>query len=283
MIIQSHRGAGELSTDNTLEAFTLGWSLGTIPEADVRTTRDGVLVAFHDNDFARVVAGADEGLRQKGVADVTWEELAGFDVGRWRGPEFAGHRVPRLETVFAAMTGQPARQLYLDIKEASLEQLAGVVTAAGVGRQVIVASNDYAVLREWTALQPATAQTIYWMGTWGQADENPLHERFAELRRHDFHGVTQLQVHAALRVPLVEVRRDAVDPFTPSDAFFRAAAVELKARKVLFQSLPWGGASEAVYAKLLDLGVESFATDHPNVTLAAVRAWRPLDAARASS
>jgi glycerophosphoryl diester phosphodiesterase len=51
-IIQSHRGAGELAPENTIEAFELGWKLGTYPEADVRTTKDGVIVAFHDNDFS---------------------------------------------------------------------------------------------------------------------------------------------------------------------------------------------------------------------------------------
>ena len=30
-IIQSHRGAGELAPENTIEAFELGWSLGTYP------------------------------------------------------------------------------------------------------------------------------------------------------------------------------------------------------------------------------------------------------------
>src|SRR4030095_13901082 len=54
-IIQSHRGAGELAPENTIEAFELGWKLGTYPESDVRTTKDGVIVAFHDNDFSRVV------------------------------------------------------------------------------------------------------------------------------------------------------------------------------------------------------------------------------------
>ena len=39
-IIQSHRGAGELSTDNTREAFDLGWQLGTVPEADTELFKD---------------------------------------------------------------------------------------------------------------------------------------------------------------------------------------------------------------------------------------------------
>src|SRR5438045_3241939 len=57
IIIQSHRGAGELAEENTLEAFELGWTMGTYPEADLRTTSDGVMLAFHDNNFARVVKG----------------------------------------------------------------------------------------------------------------------------------------------------------------------------------------------------------------------------------
>ncbi|MEY3895224.1 MAG: Glycerophosphoryl diester phosphodiesterase, partial [Verrucomicrobiota bacterium] len=39
-VIQSHRGAGELVPENTIEAFELGWKLGTYPEADLRTTKD---------------------------------------------------------------------------------------------------------------------------------------------------------------------------------------------------------------------------------------------------
>jgi len=278
LIIQSHRGAGALSTDNTLEAFTLGWTLGTIPEADVRTTRDGVIVAFHDDTFQRLVADADADLQQKRVADVDWAELSTFDVGRWRGPEFAGHRVPRLDELFEHMRGRLERRLYLDLKDVAMERLADAVSAAGVERQVMVASNNYAELRAWTALQPTTAQTLYWMGIGNDTDETPLHQRFAELRTNDFAGVTQLQVHASLRLPLADVRRDTVDPFAPSDAFFRAVAQELRERGVLFQSLPWGESSEAVYAKLLDLGVQSFASDYPDVTLAAIRAWRPLSA-----
>ncbi len=39
-VIYSHRGAGELVPENTLAAFEMGWKLGTVPEADMRTTRE---------------------------------------------------------------------------------------------------------------------------------------------------------------------------------------------------------------------------------------------------
>src|SRR4051812_23462640 len=54
-VVQAHRGAGVLAPENTIAAFELGWKLHCVPEADVRTTSDGVIVAFHDNNFARVV------------------------------------------------------------------------------------------------------------------------------------------------------------------------------------------------------------------------------------
>src|SRR5690606_3620403 len=49
--VQSHRGAGVLSPENSIEAFDIAWKLGTIPEADLRTSKDGVIVAFHDANF----------------------------------------------------------------------------------------------------------------------------------------------------------------------------------------------------------------------------------------
>src|SRR3954465_5801983 len=80
-VIQSHRGAGELAPENTLEAFELGWKLGTYPECDLRTTPDGHIVTFPDNDFSRVVKDIPESMKKKGVADVTWDELSKLDVG----------------------------------------------------------------------------------------------------------------------------------------------------------------------------------------------------------
>ncbi|MCA9157689.1 MAG: hypothetical protein KDA72_05140, partial [Planctomycetales bacterium] len=122
--IQSHRGAGELAPENTLEAFELGWNLGTIPEADVRTTNDGVIVAFHDKDFSRVVRDIGLELKQKGVADVSFDELSQLDVGAWRGDDFKGRRVSRMTDIYTLMQQHPERKLYLDHKDADLEQLA---------------------------------------------------------------------------------------------------------------------------------------------------------------
>lgn len=259
VLIQSHRGAGTLAPENTLEAFDLAWSVGTTPEADLRMTRDGVVVAFHDANFARVVAGAGDELKKKGVEDLAWEEVAALDVGQ-------GTRVARLEPILERLKGRPERRLYLDIKKVDFAKLAAAVKAADVEAQVILASPRHAELRRWKALAPSSG-TLLWIGG---ATEEELARKVREARSTSFADLTQIQIHVR-RKPKADLAKP--DPFMPSDAFLAALGRELRERGVLFQVLPWGARDPKVYARLLDLGVMSFATDFPTSTVAAVRGY----------
>jgi glycerophosphoryl diester phosphodiesterase len=80
--------------------------------------------------------------------------------------------------------------------------------------------------------------------------------------------VTQLQLH-------IHIDKTAPDEvrFTESDDLIRDVAKELKPRNILFQALPMNATDPKVYRKLLDLGVESFATDHPQLTLDVVKQY----------
>ncbi len=264
-IIQSHRGAGELSTDNTLEAFTLGWQLHTVPEADVNTTKDGVIIAFHDKDLARVVKDLPAIWKDKLIKDLTYDELRTLDVGSWKGDEFAGHRIPRLSDVFALMRGKPERLLYLDIKQVDVAQLADEVRAAGVEPQVILAAPKHETILEWKRLVPGS-QTLLWMS----GTEKTKRERFEALKATGFEGITQLQIHVRLPGDAQATDIQPGEPFTPSRAFLIEAGVELAKRGILVQTLPYGATDPAIYTTLLDLGFASFATDPPKVTKQAV-------------
>ena len=224
IVVQSHRGAGVLSPENSMEAFEIAWRLGTIPEADLRTTSDGVIVAFHDNDFQRILPGAPPEERKRGIRDLAWEEVRRLDIGAWKGKQFAGQRVPRLSEMFAALAG---RRLYIDIKNVDLEQLAREAHAAHVEDRLILASTDYSVIRTWKRLAPASG-TLHWMG----GSEEQLAGRFAELRKNDFAAITQLQIHVR-----IEGGRLA-----PSPAFLTEAGKELRRHGILFQALPWQSA-----------------------------------------
>jgi len=241
-IIQSHRGAGVLAPENSLAAFEQAWDLGTYPEADLRTTSDGVLVACHDPDLRRLLPEAFDRVGRRPVAEVPWEELE----------RAAGASVPRLEAILQRMPGRPERGLYLDIKQVDLASLAAVVHAWEMEGRVILASPRHEEIRRWRELCPA-GETLLWMG----GEEAALQERLESLRATEFAGVTQLQVHVRLR------EADLSGGLLPSEPFLAALGRELRERGILFQALPWNIALPEVYERLLDLGVASFATDYP--------------------
>jgi glycerophosphoryl diester phosphodiesterase len=263
-LVQSHRGGGALTPENTIESFVATWELGAVPEADLRTTHDGVIVAFHDQNFARLVKDVRSDLWGKGVRDVTFLELSALDVGAWKDDTFAGQRVCSVAEIFTLMRGHPERALYMDIKDVQLPQLADLVRAFDVTNQVILAAPDEHLLRDWKQFVPH-GQTLLWMGMLWNGDEGTLRHRLERLRDEDFAGITQLQIHVQA------IPNDGDWQFKPSLDFFRQAAGELTPSGVVFQALPWECADAEVYRALLKAGVQSFASDYPEVALRVLR------------
>src|SRR5204862_6981434 len=91
--INCHRGAHEFAHENTLEAYRATFELGGDGnEIDIRETKDGVLVLFHDDMLdVNVEAFGD-------VSDYTWEQLQKFEF-RNPGPFGDACRIPRLKEV----------------------------------------------------------------------------------------------------------------------------------------------------------------------------------------
>ncbi len=256
VVVQSHRGAGELNSENSVEAFELAWKLGTIPEADLRTTRDGVIVAFHDNDFRRMLPKASPEEQKRGIQDLTWNEVSRLDVGAWKGRQFAGQRVPRLSDILKILRSHPKRHMYIDIKNVDLEQLAR--EAGRSAEQFTLASTDYEVIRRWKLLAPASS-TLHWMG----GSEEQLRKRIAALRDTRFASIDQLQIHV----------REKDGALAPSPAFLVETGKELRRHGILFQVFPWQSKDPAVFRRLMDLGVASFATDYPDVMMRTIREY----------
>ena len=283
VIVQGHRGVGNLAEENTVEAFELAWSMGIYPESDLRMTRDGVIVPFHDANFSRVVKDASPELKKKGVKDLTFAELSQLDVGSWKGEQFKGRRVVRMAVIFELMRGRPDRHLYMDIKSIDFAMLAAEVRKYGIEQQIVLASPKVEELRAWKALVPES-ETLLWL----HGNEAQLRQRLAELRNSKFSGVTQVQIHVYPKVtddswapPADESPAD--NPFRLPNAFLRQVGEELRAHGVLFQTFPYTS-NASVYAKLLDLGVASFATDHPDVAMREIKRYYETKlAARASS
>lgn len=74
-LIIAHRGGALESTENTIEAFQRAAKIGADGiETDLRLTRDGVVVVYHDEYFGRV-EGLPERQRTRLISDLTYSEV----------------------------------------------------------------------------------------------------------------------------------------------------------------------------------------------------------------
>lgn len=98
----AHRGGSQEGVENTLATFKKAEEIMDMIEMDVRLTKDGQVVVFHDDDFNRV-AGVD-----KKVKDLDYAELPDYSKkysihfttdGEYHAQEGDDHKVPLLEDV----------------------------------------------------------------------------------------------------------------------------------------------------------------------------------------
>ena len=75
-LVIAHRGGAHESTENTIGAFQRAVRIGVAGiETDIRLTRDGVVVVYHDEYFGRV-EGLPERQQTRRVSDLNYSELA---------------------------------------------------------------------------------------------------------------------------------------------------------------------------------------------------------------
>jgi putative membrane-bound dehydrogenase-like protein len=110
-----HRGASEFAAENTLEAYRATFELGGDGnEIDIRATKDGVLVCFHDDMLDRLLDGYGT------VEETTWEQLQRFPF-REPGPFGEAARIPTLAEVFD-LHRKYGGLLHLDIKQTRIDR-----------------------------------------------------------------------------------------------------------------------------------------------------------------
>lgn len=74
-LVIAHRGGALESTENTIGAFQRAAKIGADGiETDIRLTRDGVVVVYHDDYFGRV-EGLPQSQRTRLISDLTYSEL----------------------------------------------------------------------------------------------------------------------------------------------------------------------------------------------------------------
>lgn len=142
----SHRGFAQDGLENTLPAMEAAVALGfAYLEIDIRTTRDGVVMVFHDEHLERVTDGAGR------LADHTYTELSAVRVG---GVE----PIPTLEEVLERW---PQVRLNIDVKDdGSVQPFAELIEKHRAHDRVLIASfSDRRRLRVLKRLSRPTASS----------------------------------------------------------------------------------------------------------------------------
>jgi glycerophosphoryl diester phosphodiesterase len=252
--IQAHRGGGLRIPENTLETFLETWEMGIIPEADIRTTSDDIIICMHDKNSKRLAPNTSDSLINIPFEEMSLDVIKTLDVGSFRGGQ--AQQIPTLEAVFQSMSGHPDRFIYLDYKKIDLDRLANMVREHGLEKQIIFTSKHHDLIREWHSRIPESL-SLLWIG--GSLEN--IEKTFATIRENKFEGITTIQIH----VKYPDAGSDL--PFKPSPDYLQARLQEVTEQGILFQVLPWRMVEPEVYSQLLGLGVRSFATDYPIMTI----------------
>jgi glycerophosphoryl diester phosphodiesterase len=158
----AHRGASGYAPEHTLMSYKMGEQMhGDYIEVDLQMTKDGELIAMHDETLDRTTNGTGQ------VKDYTLEEIKELDAGSWFNEkypekaktEYEGLKVPTLEEVFQTF-GKNANY-YIETKSPEVypgmeEKLAEMVDEYGINKDtLLVQSFSSASLLKMNEIDPS--------------------------------------------------------------------------------------------------------------------------------
>ena len=161
MWVIAHRGASAFAPENTLAAFRRAVEMrAEFIETDLQLSRDGNLVAIHDETLDRTTNGSGP------VSAMPLTKLRQLDAGGWfnqkhagtaASSNFAGERIPTIDEVLA-FGRENDIGLFLEIKSAGntgIEAvLAGALRAADEINRTVVLGFDATALARVRAFDP---------------------------------------------------------------------------------------------------------------------------------
>jgi len=148
-IIIAHRGASQVAPENTASSIRAAIALAAqVIEFDVRVTRDGELILFHDDKLDRLT-----GL--PGTIEVSdWAELSTLDVGSWfSGGGFAGEKLLRFDESVKLCFDAGVTPL-IERKTGEAKAYAEVIRSLEGADRVIVQSFDWEFLADFQREMP---------------------------------------------------------------------------------------------------------------------------------
>lgn len=240
-LLLAHRGGGALAPENTLVAFrrALDWWGADVLELDVRATREGVAIVFHDDTLERTTDGRGR------VGDHSLAEIQELDAGFTFSPDgehfpFRGTGV-RVSTLAEILTACPGARINIEVKDvAAGPSVADAIDRTGSGPRVLIAAGDRACRagldhRGWPV----------------SASEDELRAFYV------FHRLHLARLHTprvdALQLPEIHDGRQIVNPRLIAEAHRKNVAVHV-----------WTIDEESDMRRLLEWGVDGIVTDRPD-------------------
>ena len=225
----AHRGGASDAPENTMPAFAKAIELGyTYLETDVHSTRDGVLLAFHDDDLLRTCGVAGK------ISELDYSEVRNARVN-------GAEPIPLLQDIFDAW---PQARINIDCKsDAALQPLIKALRPPDVLDKVCVGSfsdKRLSVLRE--TFGPSLCSSL-----------GP--KQVALLRVRSWIGVVKpFEGALAAQIPLKQGPITLTDKRLVDDAHSAGLQVHV-----------WTIDEPNEMEHLLDLGVDGIMTDKPLV------------------
>ncbi len=135
----AHRGASAYAPENTFSAFELGILQGANGiETDVRETKDGILVLFHDKTLSRIIKG-----NEQPISNLTYDELLKLDFGIHKAERFRGEKIVTLDE-FLARYKKHDLTFAIELKQGNIEKkVLAYVERYHVLEKTIITSFDY--------------------------------------------------------------------------------------------------------------------------------------------
>jgi glycerophosphoryl diester phosphodiesterase len=232
VFVVGHRGAPRRARENTLDSFDFAESLGVEAiEFDVRQTRDGEAVVFHDEQIQL-------GSQHLPVRSFTTREIEKLMLPS----EFGEYRIPKLDEVFhrygSALHYIVEIKISLSTHRLTMaRRVAHLASVFGVAHRCVFASFDTEILKLLREVEPSLATSFLF--------DHPV-------------ALPEPGRPTPLFPP--------VDAIGPAKELVTAYVMDQATRSGLSVH-PWTADDEAEIRRLLGLGVASVTTNAPDLAL----------------
>lgn len=227
----AHRGGAHEYDENTISAFQETYNKGlTGYETDVRLTKDGQLVIFHDADLKRIVG------KEGAIEDLTLEEIKQLQTKK-------GNEIPTVDEVLAFFSDKPG--VYIEFEMKSNKPM--------YDEKTLIAYCDKLYEKVYAAMPPTSNYVLT------SFDKRPLHYLKTTYPSVDLLFIKGAPLSQAVLDEAKELNIDRVG--CNIDGTSRAMVKE--AKKQGFKVSLWPGHSVADFLLGVSLGSDYLCSDVP--------------------